>query len=389
MPEPVDIRASFLRFPAWTQHFWTWLTGKALPDQTPLFRHTWYSYLASTLAAFFAGLALSSLALVHRFALWPVALSAGWILTIAGARTMILVIAHQCIHKQFSGSAKIDRFCGELVTVLTVFQDAHEFKVEHFDAHHRESIFGTLADPPAQVLLRLGFQPGMSRRQLWRRAALVFVSPRFYLQGFGSRLKCNLLSGTWRRAGFVAWAGFWLSLPFWLQSGGLVLALAFAVPVIPVCQLSALLDKLGEHAWLTAPDPRHGRKHYHVSATWARFCGRSVPPASLPWYEAPGAWVRWLLAMTLYHLPSRLLVIVGDLPNHDHHHRHPATPDWMISAYARQRDIDSGRDDAPPYTEVWGMARAIDRMFERMSVLPGARAEKDPSLPMQRHAAGL
>ena len=47
-----DVRASYLRFPAWSQHFWTWQTGKALPGQKPLLRHTWSSYLAVTLAQF-------------------------------------------------------------------------------------------------------------------------------------------------------------------------------------------------------------------------------------------------------------------------------------------------------------------------------------------------
>src|SRR4051794_6527745 len=95
----VDVRASFLRFPACTQHFWTWFTGKALPHQTPLLRHTWHSYLLVTLAAYVGGLALSSAAIAFRFPWWWLALLAGWTLTLASARTMILVIAHQCIHK--------------------------------------------------------------------------------------------------------------------------------------------------------------------------------------------------------------------------------------------------------------------------------------------------
>ena len=47
-------------FPRWTQHFWTWQTGKALPGQKPMLRHTWATYLAVTLTVFFAGLAVST-----------------------------------------------------------------------------------------------------------------------------------------------------------------------------------------------------------------------------------------------------------------------------------------------------------------------------------------
>lgn len=367
MSEHIDVRASFLRFPGWTQHFWTWFTGKALPHQKPLIRHTWFSYLGLTLAIFFAGLSLSALAIAYRFDLWWLAMIGGWVLSLAGARTMILVIAHQCIHRRFSGDPRLDRFCGELVTVLTVYQDAHAFEVEHFDAHHRQAIFATAEDPPVQVLLGLGFRPGMSRRQLWWRAAAVFLSPMFYARAVAGRLKCNFYSGTWRRAGFFAWAGGWLSLPFWLPNGSEVLVFAFILPIIVLAQLSALLDKLGEHAWLTPPDPKHGQRHYHVAASWARFCGSAVPARSLPLAKQLIAWPRWMCAMIFYHLPSRLLVIVGDLPNHDYHHRYPGTREWMIAAYVRQWDIDRARRGTPRYTEVWGMGQAIDRMFQALS----------------------
>jgi fatty acid desaturase len=370
MSDEVDVRASFLRFPSWTQHFWTWFTGKALPHQEPLIRHNWASYLALTLALFFAGLTLSTWAVVQKFDFWWLALLAGWIMSLAAARTMILVIAHQCIHKQFSGDPRLERFFGELVTVLNVYQDAHAFKVEHFDSHHRQSIFATSEDPPVQVLLGLGFLPGMSKQQLWWRAIFVFVSPVFYWKGFADRLKCNLLIGGWRRVFFFVWAGWWLSLPLWLTNGGQVLVLAFVVPIILLSQLSALLDKLGEHAWLTAPNPNHGRRHYHVAASWARFCGCAVPARTLPIRQKLTRWPSWLLAMIFYHLPSRLLVVVGDLPNHDYHHRYPATTHWPIAAYARQRDIDTGSGGGPPYAEVWGMGEAIDRMFQSLSEAP-------------------
>lgn len=361
------VRESFGRFPWWTQHFWTWLTGKALPNQRPLVRLTWWGYLAATLVGFFAGLALSTFALVRADGPDWLLLVLGWAFTLASGRCMILVIAHQCIHKRFSRNRRMDLFVGELVTVLTVYQDAHAFKVEHFDAHHRRGTFATHNDPPVQYLMDLGFKPGMSRRQLWFRAIVVFLSPFFYLQGFYERLKANLTSGTWRRVGFGLWAGFWLGMPLWLDNGAQVLLMAFVVPVIPMAQLSALLDKLGEHAWLTPPDPNHSPQHEHVSASWARFSGAELPKKSLALHKKPFAWLLWGASMLLYHLPSRLFVVVGDLPNHDFHHRFPSTPDWMVAAYARQRDIDNLPADHPPYSEVWGMFQAVDRTFESLS----------------------
>ena len=93
--------------------------------QQPLIRQTWYSYLAQTLATFFAGLALSSTALALRFDVWWLALACGWFLTLAAARSMILVIAHQCIHKQFSGRPDLDR----------VGIDTRATEVQHIHVH--------------------------------------------------------------------------------------------------------------------------------------------------------------------------------------------------------------------------------------------------------------
>jgi len=365
MTEHADVRGSYLRFPGWTQHFWTWLTGKALPHQRPLIRHNWASYLAMTLTAFFGGLALSSSAIALLFPLWYLALVAGIVLSLFAARTMILVIAHQALHRRFSGNPKLDWFFGELVTVLNVYQDFQTFKEEHFDNHHRRTVFASEADPPVQVLFGLGFRPNMTRRELWRRAFVVFCSPVFYWSIFCNRLKCNLTVGTWRRAGFLVWAGLWLSVPFWVPHGLSVLLVAFVLPIVILSQLSALLDKLGEHAWLTPPDPEHGHKFYTVAATSARFCGSPVPGPATSKRAAVRVWSRWIFATLFYHLPARLLVVVGDLPNHDFHHRYPSTPDWAIAAYARQRDIDSG-EYGPEYTEVWGMGAAVDRMFRTM-----------------------
>ncbi|WP_375415253.1 fatty acid desaturase [uncultured Bradyrhizobium sp.] len=384
MSDPVDVRASLARFPAWTQHFWTWFTGKALPHQRPLIMHTWYSYLIVTLALFAGGLVLSSVAVAWRFPLWWAAMILGWVLTLNGARTMILVVAHQCIHGQFSGNHKRDVFVGELVTLLTMSQTARGFKIDHFQTHHKRATFATLDDPPVKSLIDFGFLPGLSKRELWLRAFLTFISPVFYLKGISRRLRSNLFSERkWRRHAFIVYAAFWLSLPLWLPNGLSVLLLAFGVPIVVLFQISALLDNLGEHAWLTPRDPRLSSRHYHVPATWARFCGRPLPDRSLPAMAKPVAWVTWAAAMMLYHLPARLLVVVGDLPNHDFHHRFPATPHWMCAAYARQWDIDSGHDGSPAYSEIWGLGHAIDRMFQELSNAEpyrSARAAHEPEV---------
>ncbi len=368
-----DVRATYRRFPGWTQHFWTWQTGKALPGQEPLLRHTWASYLAVVVALFVGGLALSTVAVATMFPFWYLALLVGWVLTVAGERMMVLVIAHQALHRRFSGRAPRDAFWGEAVTVLSVFHTFRDFRTEHFDNHHRRDIFATEDDPPVQFLFDLGLHPGMSRGGLWRRAWVVFLSPVFYWRGLVDRVRSNVRASPVRRLAFLVWVGWWLSLPFWLPNGVLVLVLAFFVPVVMFAQLSALLDRLGEHEWLAPRDPELGR-YYTVANTSARFCGSPVPDRGLPFARRTTAWVRWWAATLSYHVPARLLVVVGDLPNHDHHHRYPSTPEWTTAAYARQRDIDEG-PEGPTYREVWGMASAIDALFRSWDPKQERRAD--------------
>jgi hypothetical protein len=369
-----DVRATYLRFPAWTQHFWTWQTGKALPGQRPLLRHTWATYLALTIGLFAVGLAVSTTAVAQMYPWWFLALIGGWLVTVHAVRVMVLVIAHQALHRRFSGKGDRDLFWGDVVTVLSVFHTIADFKEEHFDNHHRREVFATLADPPVQYLLDLGFRPGRSRRALWRRAWVVFVSPSFYLEKCALRIRSSLLAHPLRLAGFLVWIGAWLSVPFWMPNGGFVLLLAFVVPVLLFAQLSALLDRLGEHEWLAPRNPEYGHRFYTAANTSARFCGSPVPGRGLGPVAAAGAWARWTLLTLAYHLPARLLVVVGDLPNHDYHHRYPSTLEWTTAAYARQRDIDSGCE-GPPYREVWGIGAAIDQMFAGLAGQEESRAD--------------
>lgn len=58
---PIAIRQALARLPAWTQRFWTWLSGIALPDETS--RRPWSTsrHIAVTLIT----LVLASLTALH------------------------------------------------------------------------------------------------------------------------------------------------------------------------------------------------------------------------------------------------------------------------------------------------------------------------------------
>jgi fatty acid desaturase len=371
MKSAIGIRESYCRFPNWSQHFWTWLTGKALPNQKPLIVHRWWSYLAVTLTVFFSGIVLSATAYSFKPAHWQWLVAAGWILTVNGARTMFLVILHQCVHRQFSEIRWLDKCIGDIVSILVINQNQNSFRDEHIVTHHSRAKFATMQDPPAERMVRIGIRPGMPKSALWRRSLWVLVSPFFHVETFMTRVKSNLVyHDLFRFCVLVTFVSALAIAHMLIPDGLAVMVVAYWIPIIFFVQMSALLVHLGEHAWLVPVDNSLPPRYYHATRTWARFNGCRVPDKGLPLKSAIWGWLKWAAATCFYHLPDRLLVVVGDLPNHDFHHRFPASKEWMCAAYARQRDIDTNPNSYPPYLEFWGIGEAIDHVLEGLSSAP-------------------
>ena len=152
---------------------------------------------------------------------------------------------------------------------------------------------------------------------------------------------------------------------------------AWVFPLTFLCHISALLRFTCEHRWLHVPDRNESPKLVLARLTVGRFLGDPVPCVSLPWHQRVLAWGNWTIRLIFIHLPARVFVLVGDLPSHDWHHRHPTKDylgnpaDWANAAYERFRDMQDGCQGWPePYCEVWGLFPAIDAVFELLSRLP-------------------
>jgi hypothetical protein len=116
--------------------------------------------------------------------------------------------------------------------------------------------------------------------------------------------------------------------------------------------------------------PSQHRKYLLGRLTFGRFVGEPCPSRDLPLERWLLAWGRWCARLLWLHIPTRLCVLVGDLCQHDWHHRHP-TGDWSNACYARQRDLQSGCPGWPePYTAIWGLDKAIDEVFAGLAALP-------------------
>ena len=378
----VNVRSTMARVP-WVQPFLTWLTGKALPHQEPLFRSTPFFHLMTGLAGLAAGVAGAVLAVAAPASLWLLALPLCWVVTAGSARKLQVMICHQCVHYQLFGHKAVDRWVGEAVSTLLMVQDFESYYHDHRDLHHGKHL-ATLDDPDLKFIIELGFRPGMSVRDLWRHLGWTLVSPRFHALYLLYRLRANFVtSPLYRRAMAVVFHGSLLA--FVAATGSLLpFALAWLLPLTVVYQATGLLQFLGEHKWLRVRQPDEKAQVHLARLTAGRFTGEPAPEPGLPPLQAAWRWTAWTTRMLTYHLFCRIFVLVADLPVHDWHHRHPSSPDWPNAAYARQRDVDAGCPHwQEPYSEIWGLHNAIGAVFELFSSLEGARYDTRP-MPVPR-----
>jgi fatty acid desaturase len=324
-----------------------------------------WGYFGLTFAKFAGGMMMTSYA-VLRWASWsPLLLLVGYLLTVNGARNMALVINHQCGHYRFTSKRKVDRFVGEMLSTILCSQDAVGYQHDHSTLHHGGESFSSDTDPVLTFIKKFGYRPGSSRTSLWLHTIWLLFSPYFHGVYFFSRVRSNFVAskGIRRLASCVYWAG-WVAFMALHPHGLRVWLVSFAVPVILVYQQSAFLELLTEHAWFIPRLKTERPREFIAARCWGRFCGSPVPEAGLPLTSAVPRWLGWFAATTLYHLPMRVLVLCGDAPQHDYHHRHPGAKEWTSPAYARQHDIDTGHKGWPEYWDVWGMHVAVNHVFD-------------------------
>ncbi|HEY6251729.1 MAG TPA: fatty acid desaturase [Candidatus Angelobacter sp.] len=370
-----DVRKSMdRRGLRWAARSLTRMTGKALPGQLPLYVSSPLTQLAWALMLFIGGILVSATLVTGQLPLgiyWRLSLlMISWLFTVSGARYLVIVIHHQCLHHQFSGSRFWDQVVGELVSLLTLTQDFSSYQADHIGDHHSKKL-ATLRDPDLRLLFELGFQPGTNVRTLWHHLCLTLIASRFHLKLIRFRLRSNFLTARPHRR--IMAVGSWAALLSfaWFHHLLLAIILAYLFPTIFLYNISALLQYLSEHQWARIKLPGETDKLHLARLTKGRFVGEPAPPADLPIPQAIVAWIRWILRMLLIHLPARIFVLVGDLPAHDWHHRAPRIQSWPDALYGRQHDIDRGCPGWPePPTEIWGLGNAIHQLFTFWASLP-------------------
>lgn len=359
-------RESMARLPGWMQHPLTMFTGKALSGQVapPWWTPTYH--LCMGLLNLTAGLLIGGLGWfwggAALFLLVP-----GWMVTLHSLRNLRMLIFHQCSHRNMYRKPRLDALIGELLASLLLVQNFRRYQREHITDHHGVHHM-TLRDPTVQAfLLSLDVHPGMSRQQMWRRVLRKVISPVFHLRFAVARLQSFWIGATVReRTSAVVLHGG--AVVGTAVTGNLLgLVLVWYLPLFLFFQVANVLRLCVKHTFPAPGTTVKKGKAYFGSLTSAVFIGEAPPEPGGPWWVAGWRWTRWTLRMLFIHAPIRYMIITADTPVHDHHHRYPALQNWAHHLYARQADLDAGSPGWPPYTELWGLAPAMNHIFDTLA----------------------
>lgn len=375
------VRLSYLRFPAWTQPFWTLLTGKPLPHEQPLLR---IAPAASMLLGLVVAVVLYGLELLMLGSPDAVTRIGGCVaapivaLYITGyLRKAQVVYGHHAIHGAlFKSRGNLNAYAAQALTIFALAQNEGEYEREHLD-QDRRSIFTTLLDADASLLYEFGIRPGNPIGMLKLTLLKTLCSPRFHLWFLKARLRSNLRRPLIGRCCALAWmAALAIGAP--LRFGFVPTLVAIWLPYTILYQISALLQFATEHVWLS-DGPDCPRIRTYAERCHGRFCGERLPGGD-GGCPSVRAWLGWWTRTLFLHAPMRLSVLVGDLPAHDWHHLassigHRSTA-WPLALYERQRAIDSGRSAGMEHREIWGVFGMIEHVLRSMAQAPALIDER-------------
>ncbi len=341
--------------------FVTWLTGKPLSGQKPLFRLHWSAYVLVVLGIFFGSLTLGFYNQYQDISVFLTILS--WVGLVFSSRRMAAVILHQSVHDRLSGNSKFDKLIGDFVTSLMLTQDYDSYKVDHCDIHHAPRTFATKYDPIVKFFSVFGIDLGREKGTLYRNFFISLFSPLFHLSFFITRLRYNINpKRTFKSIFSISYIALLVYLASLSPNILTCLFLVFIFPLVFLYQISAFIEICSEHAWfdndVKDKDELQNEQYFYANISWGRFCGSEYKQGM----SIIGKFM-WYVEQLFFHLPVRMFILVGDLPQHDYHHRKPLSFNWVDAKYNRELAANNLADEEPPYYDIWGLNNAVKHVF--------------------------
>jgi fatty acid desaturase len=343
--------------------FWVFLSGKEILGRKRAWEPQNWHYMAAAIVWLVVGVAAVVWAL--RNGGWPSvpAYIAGMILIVGGARYFVATNIHMMAHHLMFREPATNHWWGEIFSTIFLIQAIDRYRGDHL-AHHGK-IFATLEDGDAVMVLRLGFAPGKTPRELWMNLFRLCISPNFHMKFLFGRLKENLvLCPRYRAAMTLGWFAILGVIGY--AFGFAILFSVYILPIFLLIQVPALIQLLCEHIYISADMSPRAR---HKLLSNGRYCGVPLPQWSGSYFGYAAAFMTWTLRIAFVELPARITIFQGSLPEHDWHHRHPGSRQWANGRMLREEElraeiVSKGQTE---FLEVWGSIEIVDRVLRSMS----------------------
>ncbi len=292
------------------------------------------------------------------------------LLVTAGLGLFQVVVFHHCSHLTVFGKREINILVGRLISVILLFKHFDSYRHEHM-LHHSHNKLLTDEDEFADFVFQTcQLKAGEPINTLRMRVLLHIVSPIFHARFTYRRIRAAW--GSPRRidtaVGVTFWAGSALAAT--ITGHGQMYLLLWVVPVTVLLQIATVGRILCEHSFPDLDIIRVRGRDLASHATGGVFAGSMPPAASAITLAGFAQWLGWWISMLVIQLPVRLVILVGDAPCHDFHHRKPASRRWTSYIQARQNDREASLTSKAGYHDTWGLFQAIDATLISLSRLP-------------------
>jgi len=293
--------------------------------------------------------------LAMPFGLAALLVAVGWIFTLSGLGIAQVVLLHHCSHGTVFAQGITNMEFGRKLSTLLFFNWFDDYKQSHMVHHSAKKLLTEDDEFLHFVFNTLKLRPGVTRTQAWLFLILTSMSPRFHWSFLRKRLT-STFTGPQRDLAICVYASLFGLAAITGTLG--VLMLAWILPLTILLQIATVYRLIVEHRFPEPEQMEPRDRIFVLNATYGVFPGRMPPKGGIV------AWSLWWAEMLTWHLFVRLVVLVGDAPCHDYHHRRPASRTWTNYIHARAADRDTS------FNTTWGLMKAVDATLVSICKLP-------------------
>jgi len=363
----------------WIDEIITILTGKALPNQKrSLYKFSnitiWCLSFLCLFLSISANLAALNWAHANANSMTDyviVAFCYFWLtlVTVGRLRSQQVLYAHYAIHSAFSHNRWLNELVQTLALIIPLAANPQDYAQGHIKGHHKKKTFTTLQDPDAAFLYKLGFKPGMTKNALWKRFWITLVSPKFHATFLKNRFVSVFITSK-PKFKLIAFSWSLILLTICWFMGPKASLFTVILPVTLFYQASSLVQFLTEHKWGITENGPSSDQDYADRCT-GRFCGEKFPESRKNAAMTYAVRFIWLTKMVFIHVPTRIAILVGDMPVHDAHHLSGYLKNnpyrWHDAIFVREASIQAGDKYGMASRENWGLKGCINWVFDGYS----------------------